>query len=304
MITENEKRLFIESAIKAMAAYTMPYLTQVSGVIDEHVGEFRGTGFFCELAGREAIVTADHVRRKAMESGKFQGLAFSRGSATVPTIVAGEIQSFDENSYDLAIYYPSSRFPLGHEKRFWPGDRIDRDPRSILRDYLFVQGFPQRYSWFTTLGGNAIVSETLAYGAMVRYSEADVPPEEREQFDRELPSYEFLPREVLRPHQFALNFWVEPDHFLGPESSTKMADDWSEVFEEAEEEQSVAPGQKVRGAFGLSGSPVWRLGTSGMSSRQWTPECSQLVGVITNWNSEAKILIATSASKLLEVSAT
>ena len=41
-----------------------------------------------------------------------------------------------------------------------------------------------------------------------------------------------------------------------------------------------------------------------MSSRQWTPECSQLVGVITNWNSEAKILIATSASKLLEVSGT
>ncbi len=302
MLTENEKRLFIESAIKAMAAYTLPYLTQVSGVIDEHTGEFRGTGFFCELAGREAIVTADHVRRKAMETGKFQSLAYSRGSDTEPTIVAGETRSRDENSYDIAICFPSSRFPLRPEKRFWPGDRIDRDPRLILRDYLFVQGFPQRYSRYTSPGGNAIVSETLAYGAMVRYTEADVPSEEREQFDRELPGYEFLPRELLRPHQFALNFWVEPDHFLGPESGTKMAEDWSQVFEEAEEVQPVAPGQKVRGAFGLSGSPVWRLGASGMSARQWTPECSKLVGVITGWNAHSKILIATSASKLLEVS--
>jgi hypothetical protein len=302
MLTEIERRLFVQSAIKAMAAYTLPYLTQVIGVIDDQTGEFRGTGFFCELAGREAIVTADHVRRKAMESGKFQGLAFSRGSATAPSIVAGEIQSFDENSYDLAIYYPSSRFPLGHEKRFWPGDRIGRDPRSILRDYLFVQGFPQRYSRFTTLGGNAIVSETLAYGAMVRYSEADVPSEEREQFDRELPGYEFLSREVLRPHQFALNFWVEPDHFLGPEPGTKMAEDWSEVFEEAEERQSIAPGQKVRGAYGLSGGPVWRLGASGRRSRDWTPEWSEFVGIITGWNASEKVLIATSASKILEVS--
>lgn len=304
MLTEIERRLFVESAIKAMRAYTLPYLTQVVGVIDEQTGEFRGTGFFCELAEREAIVTADHVRTEAINTGTFQSLAFSPGNAEAPTIVAGEIRSFDTNSYDLAIYYPSSRFPLGEQKRFWSGDRIDRDPKSILGDYLFVQGFPQRDSRFTTLGGNAIASESLAHGAMVRYREADISPDEREQFDKELPEYEFLPEGLLQPHQFALDFWFEPDHVLGPESGTKMAEDWSEVFEEAEEEQSVAPGQKVRGAFGLSGSPVWRLGASGMSSRQWTPECSQLVGVITNWNSEAKILIATSASKLLEVSGT
>jgi hypothetical protein len=296
MLTEIEKRLFIESAIKAMAAYTLPYLTQVIGVIDDKTGEFRGTGFFCELAGKQAIVTAAHVLREAAATGNFQSLTFSRGNAEPPAIVAGEIRYQD--SYDLAIYYPARRFPLGKQKRFWPGDRIDRDPRSILRDYLFVQGFPQRFSRFTTLGGNAGFSETLAYGAMVRYREKDITAEEREQFDQDLPAYNFLDDTLLEPHQFALNFWVEPDHLVDPELKPSAIKDWSELFEEGQN----PPGQRPRGAYGLSGSPVWRLGASLMSSRKWTPECSQLVGVITHWNYNAKILIATSASKILEVS--
>jgi len=295
MLTEIDKRLFIQSAIKAMAAYTLPYLTQVIGVIDDKTGQFRGTGFFCELAGRQAIVTAAHVLREAAATGRFVSLTFSRGNAEAPAIVAGEIRYQD--SYDLAIYYPERRFPLGEQKRFWPGDRIDQDPRSILRDYLFVQGFPQRFSRFTTLGGNVSFSESLAYGAMVRYREKDIAAEEREQFDQDLPAYKFLDDDFLEPHQFALNFWVEPDHIVDPETKPSAIKDWSEVFEEG---QSL-PGQRPRGAYGLSGSPVWRTGASGRSSREWSPEWSQLVGVVTHWDSSAKILIATSSSKIFEV---
>ena len=99
-------------------------------------------------------------------------------------------------------------------------------------------------------------------------------------------------------------FWVEPDHFVDPKRWPKIAHDWSKLFEPAEEAAVRRVRSEVRGAFGLSGSPVWRLGASGMSARQWTPECSKLVGVITGWNAQSKILIATSASKLLEVSGT
>ena len=115
MLTEIEKRLFIQSAIKAMAAYTLPYLTQVIGVIDDKTGQFRGTGFFCELAGRQAIVTAAHVLREAAATGRFRSLTFSRGNAEAPAIVAGEIR-YSKNSYDLAIYYPDRRFPLGEQE--------------------------------------------------------------------------------------------------------------------------------------------------------------------------------------------
>jgi hypothetical protein len=49
---------------------------------------------------------------------------------------------------------------------------------------------------------------------------------------------------------------------------------------------------------GLSGSPVWRIGVSGRSSREWKPTDSLLVGILTQWRPNEKVLIATSTEKL------
>ena len=49
---------------------------------------------------------------------------------------------------------------------------------------------------------------------------------------------------------------------------------------------------------GLSGSPVWRIGVSGRSSRDWSPNDSLLVGIVTQWHPDEKVLIATSTEKL------
>ena len=70
MLTETEKRDFALSTIRPMAAYTLPYLTQVVGVVDDHTGEYRGTGFFTMIGGRQAVVTAAHVLREAAATGR------------------------------------------------------------------------------------------------------------------------------------------------------------------------------------------------------------------------------------------
>jgi hypothetical protein len=49
---------------------------------------------------------------------------------------------------------------------------------------------------------------------------------------------------------------------------------------------------------GLSGSPVWRIGVSGRASREWKPSDSLLVGILTQWQPDEKVLIATSTEKL------
>ena len=41
-------------------------------MIDEQSGEFRGSGFFCEIAGRRAVVTAAHVLQDAEKTEKFR----------------------------------------------------------------------------------------------------------------------------------------------------------------------------------------------------------------------------------------
>lgn len=50
---------------------------------------------------------------------------------------------------------------------------------------------------------------------------------------------------------------------------------------------------------GLSGSPVWRIGASGQKTDLWKPELSQLVGVVTTWCPDEKLILATKAQNLL-----
>lgn len=49
---------------------------------------------------------------------------------------------------------------------------------------------------------------------------------------------------------------------------------------------------------GLSASPVWRIGVSGRSSREWKPTDSLLVGILTHWCPDEKVLLATSTEEL------
>lgn len=302
MLSELEKRSFVESTVKPMADYTMRFLTQVAGVIDESTGEFRGTGLLCSIAGRQAIVTAAHVIKGMTEDGRILGPAFSRGNGEPPAIVPGRI--FSSIHHDLAIYFPSEVFPIGEDKAFWPDERIDRNPAMLTKDALFVHGFPGRFSRFTTLAGGAMVSESLGYAAMMRYQERDIPGDERLGFDRDLPAYDFLPADFLQPHQFAINFWVQPD-FITKDAANGHAterryEDWSDVFRSGD----TFTGQRPRGASGLSGSPVWRIGAAGRSIKNWDTECAQLVGIVTHWNEEQRVLIATRASCLLELATT
>jgi hypothetical protein len=53
--------------------------------------------------------------------------------------------------------------------------------------------------------------------------------------------------------------------------------------------------------FGLSGSPVWRIGAREGSLDQWTPAASLLVGIVTRWNADKRVLLATGADSLLEM---
>ena len=302
MLTDEEKRLFARSTLRPMADHTMPCLTQVVGAIDDETGEHRGTGIFCIIDGQEAVVTAAHVLQQMRTAGEFVGVAFTRGSGEPPAIVAGKIRYFED--VDLAVYLPSKDYPLGKESAFWPAHRIERDVTRAATDYLFVQGFPKRFSRFTTLGGRAVVSESLAYGAMMRYRSIDIPCDELDSFIDSSPDDDFLPNDFLKPHQFAFNFEFDPSSFIGqdgiaPETRGGVIKDYADVFVDGENQ--TFPGQRSRGVGGLSGSPVWRIGAPGRPIRDWTPAACELVGIVTQWNQARRVLIATSAARLFDL---
>lgn len=89
---------------------------------------------------------------------------------------------------------------------------------------------------------------------------------------------EGLPEDLDDANQFALNF--DPRHL------------------------HVAPGESpefLPDPKGLSGGPVWRIGVSGRPTAEWTPDQSLLVGIVTHWQTEKELLVATYATRLLNL---
>lgn len=85
-----------------------------------------------------------------------------------------------------------------------------------------------------------------------------------------------LPADI-KPFQFALDF--DPGNMLLPDGNPA---DWIDPH-------------------GLSGSPVWRIGASGMRATEWNPHLSLLVGVVTTWRPDERLLLATRIAPLLEM---
>ncbi len=61
------------------------------------------------------------------------------------------------------------------------------------------------------------------------------------------------------------------------------------------------PADSLPDPHGLSGCPVWRIGASGQPAKDWVPDWSLLVGIVTQWRTDAQILVATRASCILEM---
>jgi hypothetical protein len=167
-----------------------------------------------------------------------------------------------DHATDLAILDLPDDFPGSDEPLFWPEERIDSDGGQLSTDFLFLHGFPGLRSQLIPLPIEPrVVSRSLPYGVMQRLDN--------------------LP-ESLEPYQFAMDFDITP-------SQSERGSPEEDLFDEH------------RGPRGLSGSPVWRIGASGRKRGEWSPDLAQLVGIVTHWDQGAKLLIATKASKILEL---
>jgi hypothetical protein len=167
-----------------------------------------------------------------------------------------------DHAADLAIIDVPDDFPSSVELQFWLEERIDIEGDRLSTDFLFVHGFPGVRSRSIPLAiDSRVVSRSLPYGVMQRLD--DLPGS-------------------LAPYQFAMDFDIT--HCQAERGRPE-----EDLFEE------------LMGPRGLSGSPVWRIGASGRKRGEWSPECAQLVGVVTHWNQDSKLLIATKASKILEL---
>jgi hypothetical protein len=260
---ERERKIeFVLSTVRPMAAFTFPFLAQLYRGKTSHEGEALGSGLFCELNGGAVIVTAFHVVLEGLANSGYLAVSGQTGDNR-PYEIYGQVRR--SHATDLAFLPLPDDFPREADVRYWPENRIDIDADCLSSDFLFVHGFPGVRSRSFPLPVDARVRSTsLPYGVMQRLD--DLPDE-------------------LSPHQFAMDFDIthcQPEDERLPEP---------ELFDDL----------ALQGPRGLSGSPVWRIGASGLRIAEWAPQCARLVGVVTGWNPEKRVLIATRASSLLEL---
>jgi hypothetical protein len=88
---------------------------------------------------------------------------------------------------------------------------------------------------------------------------------------------------------------------LEPEVRDLQPDEFAIEFDPTGMRALESGGEVSLDPHGLSGSPVWRIGISGRSRDEWSPALSQVVGFLTQWRSDDKVLVATSAGRLSEI---
>ncbi|MGC4002299.1 MAG: hypothetical protein QM811_03785 [Pirellulales bacterium] len=142
----------------------------------------------------------------------------------------------------------------------------------MAADYMLVYGFPARFSRFSTFLPGSI-SEGYTHCTWVR------PSQSQAQYPRwslfaQIEGYPPVPDELLQPWQFCLNF-DEPTEPLKTQEGEIVTN--SGILKEHAGlyvDLPTLPGSQPFGAFGLSGSPVWRFGAAEVawSLNRWSPE--------------------------------
>lgn len=81
----------------------------------------------------------------------------------------------------------------------------------------------------------------------------------------------------MKPFQFAMDF--DPANMFLPDGN----------------------GAEWLDPHGLSGSPVWRIGATGQKVDAWKPDLALLVGIVTTWCPDEKLILATKVAPLLDL---
>jgi hypothetical protein len=186
-------------------------------------------------------------------------LAVSTGHGQRPQLINNERTEVVDDGRDLVIYDLPTEYPIEGDDHYWPEDRIDRSLDRLRSDYLFVHGFPGVRSQIMPIPGDSRVMSRSFPYGVMQ--RLDVQDE-------------------LKPFQFAMDFESENAHAESGEPEAGL-------FEEP------------YGPRGLSGSAVWRIGASGRRAAEWTSSWCELVGIVTAWQPERHLLIATKATELL-----
>lgn len=269
MQLEARKR-FVSDATNRMRDYTFPFVTSIMGIVEGGDGEATvthvGTGLRCLLADRPCVVTAWHVVLQATNTRREPQAGPRYDAFGLSVGINDQVCRIAASRVCFDMETDLAIIPVPSE--YSP---TDQGPRTSYwqpdRVSLDREIRARDYLFLQGFPGDQSRSLALHQGTHVRSLSYGA----MEQVDA-------LPAD-LKPFQFALPF--DAQHMTVPISGTPI---------------DSPPDPR-----GLSGSPVWRIGASGRSTRDWTPDWSALVGIVTQWRPDDQLLVVSDASEFLEL---
>lgn len=246
--TLEEKILFLQKATQSMATHTSTCVHSIIAIESNEAGFFLGSGVIVGTDQKQWVVTAGHVLEEGQRQARRLGVSLRSGE---PPCEITSAPRFSEDSDVAVIETPVLVTP----PQYWPISLVDTTQDALLRDALFVHGYPAKRAYFSALLGGLKCS-SLPYGVMLR--DEDVPAD-------------------IKDWQFAMDF--DPANFR---ATTEEMAEWIDPH-------------------GLSGSPVWRMGARGLRIGEWTSDNSMLVGIVTQWRPDDKLIVATRIQSVLDL---
>lgn len=293
-MTLDTMRHFVFEVGKILPKEAWKYITRVVGPPkDGGPQEHRGTAVLCNVDGQQAFVTAEHVLSEMDKEGRFSSAGFAcvSGRVLMDVLRAPDI--------DIAAFIPREPLTVNEEKQFWPAAAADLSDELVLSDYCLVEGFPARFARYSALA-EGYVSESYTHCTGIRIRESLA-----RKFAQILPpppdALAPVPDRLLKPCQIALNYAeaTGPLKTADGETVTQrgILHDHAALYQDAPSFKE----QKSWGAFGLSGSPVWRFGAaeSEWDVSRWSMTLPRLTGIVTEWNEAHQMLVVTPIGEIL-----
>ena len=288
-----QKQTFIFEAGKVLPPLCHKFVTRVVAARNDGACDHRGTALMIRFGDQQAFVTALHVLTEIERDANYRSFGFS-------AVAEGgyvDIHRFED--VDVAVIFQREPVSPKDGNEFWSSERTDASSKELASDYLLVHGYPDIFTHFTTfLPG--FVSESYTHFAAIRPRESTFSPKALSVVREQFPNYLPVPDSVMKPSQFAINYAEDSGPLRTAQGEEITSEATLKSYSRLYSDGIAFAGQERHGAFGLSGSPVWRYGAieCTWSIDNWSKNLPSVTGIVTGWNEGCGIHIATPFSEI------
>lgn len=250
-----EERL--AAASNLMALQMAPFVTPISGVLDDNSGKHVGSGGYVHWRGKRLLLTNEHVAKTVSQHPLARKCFDSEDYLRITNPFTAKTAPFDLAVSPVDDHWNSVR----HSAMAFPDHRFEQSHAPRQAEYLFLLGFTGEKSYFSAMGQTLFTPGTPYLTQ--EYDETLEPEKTRRSISH--PAFD--------PHyHFALQWH--------PEATTPTDGKNSSI--------PLDP-------HGMSGSLVWNTRILKFTQRgeTWTPGVARLTGIVWGWDTADRFLFAT-----------